>query len=286
MKHLLYLMMIIPVFGFSQPTKRLSGDFSSNNFPKYNAASGHFEAGDVNDDINTTQNLTNTGTLDGLNGSQLLRNDNAAQYNRQLGFAQATLTDGTTSWNLETQQNAKLVLTQNTNIQNPTNAVAGNVYRLAVEQTGAFTLSFGTSYKTEGVTIGSTTGAKRVFVFYYDGEDMLLENTSLTEALEQAQINNSNLMIWAAAHRTSDAFRTRFANEMVQDAGDEIYNYYDPSYEALSLHSGLGTTQPTFTVDSGNSAWSFDGTDDYLSWFESSNMTFVSNNRVFSFFFV
>ncbi len=288
MKYLLLILILIPILSFSQPTKRLSGNPASNEFPKYNAGSGVFEPGDLNSSINSTQNLSNTGTLDGLDGTQLLRNDNVSQYDRQLGFELQTLSDGTIAWNLDTAQTAIITLTQNSTINNPTNQVAGNRYTIIVKQdaTGSRTLSFGTSYELITFTLNSAANGVTIFEFISDGITMYGNAWNIAEIEELNQVNNSNLMMWAAAHRIGDTFRTRYSNETVQNSGDEIFNYYDPSYEGLSLHSDLGTTQPTFTTDGGNSAWSFDGTDDFLSWFESKNMTFVSNTRTFSFFFV
>ncbi len=291
MKHLIYFIILCPIFLYSQKTKidinRIKGNSATNNeIPVYNSTDGNFEPGDPNTHLDFNQPVNNTGTLDGLEGSQLLRNDNKAEYTRQLGFNMVTLSGTSINWNLDTAQVVQVTLTGNTTINNPTNQQAGTKYTLLIKQdaTGSRTLSFGTSYKFQTYTLNSSANGVTVFEFISDGTNMYGNAWNIAEALELQQVNNSNLILWAAAHRVSDTYQDQYATSRVSSNGDSIKNYFDPSYENGSLTS-QPSESPTYTVNSGNSAWYFDGVNDALTWYKSKNIGFVSNTRTFAFFF-
>ena len=80
----------------------------------------------------------------------------AQEYSRTHNFdaTSLTITSGTIPWNLAENQVAKLEVTTNSTMNNPTNAVDGATYMLTVTQgtAGNNTLSFGTAYKFPGGT--------------------------------------------------------------------------------------------------------------------------------------
>lgn len=96
-------------------------------------------------------------------------------YTAQQYFGEATLTDGANiSWNLNTQQEAKVTLAGNRTLDNPTNQQAGSWYHLRVIQdaTGSRTLSYGTNYKfgAAGIpTLSTAANAQDVLAFRSNG---------------------------------------------------------------------------------------------------------------------
>ncbi len=108
-----------------------------------------------------------------------------AESNRQLGYDQAqyqvlkTLTDGASiAWDVRYNTHAQVTIGGNRSLANPTNAVAGGVYRLIVRQdgTGGHTLAFGADYAFAGGSAPSVSGSANavdVLSFVYDGAKML-----------------------------------------------------------------------------------------------------------------
>ena len=95
-------------------------------------------------------------------------------------FVATTITNSgaSYSWNLNTNQVARLTLNGNKTLDNPTNQNAGAVYILIVTQSasGSNTLAFGTSYKFPGgivPTISTTANKVDVLTFVSDGTNML-----------------------------------------------------------------------------------------------------------------
>lgn len=99
-------------------------------------------------------------------------------WTAQQRFATQTLTDGANiSWNLDTQQVAKVTLGGNRTLDNPTNMRDGGNYTLRVIQdgTGGRTLAFGSAYKWEDGTppeLASGIGAITILSFHSDGTNM------------------------------------------------------------------------------------------------------------------
>jgi len=96
-------------------------------------------------------------------------------FKSQQNFGAVSLTDAANiSWNLNTQQAARIVPTGTRILDNPTNQVDGGVYTLEV--LGPGDLTFGTAYKFEGgVTPIFTGGSASIdkLTFESDGTNML-----------------------------------------------------------------------------------------------------------------
>jgi len=95
-------------------------------------------------------------------------------------FVASTITNsgGSYSWDLNTNQVARLTLNGNKTLNNPTNQNAGAVYILIVTQSasGSNTLAFDTAYKFPGgvtPTISTTANKVDVLTFVSDGTNML-----------------------------------------------------------------------------------------------------------------
>jgi predicted secreted protein len=95
-------------------------------------------------------------------------------------FVATTITNSgaSYSWNLNTNQVARLTLNGNKTLNNPTNQNAGAVYILIVTQSasGSNTLAFDTAYKFPGgvtPTISTTANKVDVLTFVSDGTNML-----------------------------------------------------------------------------------------------------------------
>jgi hypothetical protein len=95
-------------------------------------------------------------------------------------FVASTITNsgGSYSWDLNTNQVARLTLNGNKTLNNPTNQNAGAVYILIVTQSssGSNTLAFDTAYKFPGgvtPTISITANKVDVLTFVSDGTNML-----------------------------------------------------------------------------------------------------------------
>jgi hypothetical protein len=103
-------------------------------------------------------------------------------FTAQQYFAQATLTDASPiTWNLQTQQVAYVLLTAGVGatrqLQNPTNAVAGGMYFIKVQQSsgGSNALTYGSAYKWPGgtaPTLSIAANAIDVLSFYSDGTNL------------------------------------------------------------------------------------------------------------------
>ena len=97
-------------------------------------------------------------------------------WNKQQYFDLSTLTDATNvSWNLQTQQVAKLTLGGSRTLDNPTNQQAGGIYTLILVQGGSHSLNFGSAYKwPSGVapTPSQAASAVDVLTFISDGTYM------------------------------------------------------------------------------------------------------------------
>jgi hypothetical protein len=110
--------------------------------------------------------------------ANMFNSNTSFEFPTQLYVAEATLTDGATiSWNLETQQVAKVTLGGNRTLAAPTNQNAGGFYGLMIIQdgTGSRTLSFNTVYKfTNGIapTLSTAAAAKDILVFRSDGTNL------------------------------------------------------------------------------------------------------------------
>jgi len=103
----------------------------------------------------------------------------AQSFTTAHGFAVSTLTDAASiSWDLSTNQVARVTLGGNRTLSNPTNKVEGNVYILIVKQdgTGNRTLSFSSDYKFAGgsaPTITATANKADVLTFVCEGTNLL-----------------------------------------------------------------------------------------------------------------
>ena len=99
-------------------------------------------------------------------------------YTKQQNFGTATLSDGANiSWDLDTEQVAKVTLAGNRTLDNPTNMVDGGTYILRVIQdaTGSRTLAYGAGYKWVGgvaPVLTTTANAVDIITFVSDGTSM------------------------------------------------------------------------------------------------------------------
>lgn len=98
-------------------------------------------------------------------------------YTRQQTFTAVSLTDqATISWNLDTDQVAKVTIAGNRTLAAPTNMKDGGSYILRVKQdaTGGRTLSWNAAYKFIGGTpvISTAANALDIFTFTSDGTSM------------------------------------------------------------------------------------------------------------------
>lgn len=99
-------------------------------------------------------------------------------WTQEQGFATATLTDAATiSWNLQTQQTAKVTLGGNRTLGAPTNMVDGFTYILRVIQdgTGSRTLAYNAVFKWPGgaaPVLSTAAGAIDILTFVSDGTNM------------------------------------------------------------------------------------------------------------------
>lgn len=103
---------------------------------------------------------------------------NTNTWLQQQGFGTATLTDAATiAWNLQTQQVAKVTLTDNRTLDAPTNMVDGFTYILRVIQdgTGGRTLAYNAVYLWPGGTapvLSTDPAAIDILTFVSDGTNM------------------------------------------------------------------------------------------------------------------
>jgi hypothetical protein len=91
-------------------------------------------------------------------------------------FTAQSLTDAATiSWDWTMMQSAKVTITGNRTLANPTNAEEGQYAALVVNRTGSFALSFGNAYKgISSIIQSSVSGRSDHFVFRYDGTNFQL----------------------------------------------------------------------------------------------------------------
>lgn len=121
---------------------------------------------------------TNATVFCSLQAADVLINSNANTFTGQQNFVEVALTDGATiSWNLNTQQVAKVTIAGNRTLANPTNLVAGGTYVLRVIQdaTGSRLLTYGANYKwANGIvpTLSTAANAVDILSFYSDGTYM------------------------------------------------------------------------------------------------------------------
>jgi len=121
-----------------------------------------------------TFDLNSTTTIGSVGVATL----NTNTWNQQQGFATATLTDAATiSWNLQTQQTAKVTLGGNRTLGAPTNMVDGFTYILRVIQdgTGSRTLAYNAVFKWPGgatPTLSTAANAIDILTFVSDGTNM------------------------------------------------------------------------------------------------------------------
>lgn len=100
-------------------------------------------------------------------------------WTRQQNFQASALSFGANvSWNLATAQSARLTLSGNATLDNPSSMVNGGTYILKVQQdgTGGRSLNWGSAYKWPGgnaPTVSTDPNAVDLFFFYSDGVDML-----------------------------------------------------------------------------------------------------------------
>ncbi len=132
-----------------------------------NSSTGTFSgltSGIINSTTGTIGNFTTTLTGDvtistgsATVGTRVSVVDTAQEYTRTHNFNATSLTisTGTVAWDLSQNQVAKLEVTTNSTMQNPTNPVDGATYMLIVTQGtgGSNTLSFSTAYKFPGGTV-------------------------------------------------------------------------------------------------------------------------------------
>jgi hypothetical protein len=173
---------------FSDAEKTLLGNQSGSNTGD-EAASSATVAGVVElatiAEVDTGTDTVRAITPAGLAGSALQATaDSAAQlgaaqeYTKTQNFNATTLTDAANiSWDLESNQVAKVTLTDNRTLDNPTNMVDGATYILRVIQDagGTNTLDYGNAYLWPGGTAPTLTvtgDAIDVITFISDGTNM------------------------------------------------------------------------------------------------------------------
>ncbi len=132
----------------------------------------------------TSSNSTLSFTTGAASLSIQVDLSHANVWTGQQNFQAVALTDASPiTWNLATQQSAKVLLTSGVGstrqLQNPTNLVDGGTYILRVTQssTGSNALTYGTVYKFPGgvaPTLSVANNAVDVLTFTSDGTNMLL----------------------------------------------------------------------------------------------------------------
>lgn len=131
-------------------------------------------AGTLTGVLKATAGTTSAATA----GTDYVASGTVTSFTAQQNFGTVTLTDAANiTWNLNTQQVAKVTLGGNRTLANPTNMVDGGTYILRAYQdsTGNRTLVYGTSYKwPSGVpTLSTAANATDVLTFTSDGTLML-----------------------------------------------------------------------------------------------------------------
>lgn len=129
---------------------------------------------------NADGTLAFSPTVGAAVGSLVTSKANA--WTGQQNFTIATLTDASPiTWNLNTQQVAKVLLTSGIGatrqLQNPTNMVAGGTYIIIITQsaTGSNAVTYGTAYKWPGgvaPVLSTANNAVDILTFISDGTNM------------------------------------------------------------------------------------------------------------------
>ena len=120
---------------------------------------------------NSFKQIESDGTVTDLDGGVRV-------YTKQQNFGTVTLTDAASiAWNLDDEQVAKVTLTDNRTLANPTNMVDGGTYVLRVIQdgTGSQTLAYGSAYKwmnNVAPTLTTTAAGIDLITFVSDGTNM------------------------------------------------------------------------------------------------------------------
>jgi hypothetical protein len=140
---------------------------------------GIYEVGVLPSAALGTAALVDTGTADANVPTNTNLKGTVREFTKQQNFNATTLSDGSSiSWDLNSNQVAKVTLGGNRTLSNPTNLVDGSVYILRVIQdgSGSRTLAYGSAYDFPGGTapVLSTGGnAVDVLTFVCDGSNML-----------------------------------------------------------------------------------------------------------------
>jgi len=140
---------------------------------------GIYEVGVLPSAALGTAALVDTGTADANVPTNTNLKGTVREFTKQQNFNATTLSDGSSiSWDLNSNQVAKVTLGGNRTLSNPTNLVDGSVYILRVIQdgSGSRTLAYGSAYDfPEGTApVLSTAGnAVDVLTFVCDGSNML-----------------------------------------------------------------------------------------------------------------
>jgi len=157
-----------------------------------NSSTGTF-SGSINSTLGTIGTLNSTtGTIGNLSttlvgdltistgsatvGTRVAVVNTAQEYTATHNFNATTLsiTNGTIPWDLSSNQVARLSVTTNSTLNNPSNPVDGATYLLTITQggSGSNTLSFGTAYKFPGgvaPTLSIVAGDVDVLSFVSNG---------------------------------------------------------------------------------------------------------------------
>jgi len=144
---------------------------------------------DSNKDTSGIRNLTITGTLNSQTPALLAT---AQEFTKTQNFNETTLTDASTiSWDVSSNQVAKVTLANNRTLGQATNQVAGAVYVLTIIQdgTGGRTLNYDSVYKFNGSipTVNATANNRSILVFLSDGTNMYEIGRSLNPSTAGTQ---------------------------------------------------------------------------------------------------
>lgn len=125
-----------------------------------------------------TAALVNTGTGDSDVPTNLQIFKTARDYTRQQRFIRVALTDAASiTWDLDTQQVAKVTLGGNRTLANPSNKKDGGSYSLWVYQdaTGGRTLAYGSDYKwINGTAPVIGTGANDLTILSFESDGTIM----------------------------------------------------------------------------------------------------------------
>jgi len=177
---------VIPTGTFGTTTST-AATITNGTIPTLTVGTSTSTAGTVTTFNSTTGTITNLSTTlagdftisqgTGTVGTRVAVVNTAQEYTRAHNFNSTTLTSGTSiAWNLEENQVARLSLTTNGTIADPSNKVDGATYILSVTQgTGTNTLNWDASYKWPGGTAPTLTagsGKTDIFTFVSNGTSL------------------------------------------------------------------------------------------------------------------